>query len=236
MITVLDLSFVVSNRATPKVLFDGVTAHFGPFERVGIFAAPGSGKTVLARLLCGMMPPDKGHVIHTGKVSRPLGYSRSLHPELTVRQNISIICRATGEDTDETILLCATLGQLEHLLHQPFKALTSKDKRALAFCISLAGHNDVYIADDALAFGEGAQKDAAAAILEKRLEAAGLIFLSHNASHLKKACDRYLVLRECRLEDCFDLEDAAADLGGVHDREFRRRSSLDGVMVKRSVI
>ncbi|MEL6520555.1 MAG: ATP-binding cassette domain-containing protein [Pseudomonadota bacterium] len=212
MITLLDVSFALPERDPPEILFDSVSAHFGPFERVGILALPGSGKTVLARLLTGILPPDSGQVLHEGKVSWPMGFAGAMHTELTVRENLSILCRATGQDVLETTLICATLGGLERQLDHQLKALRPKDRRALAFCLSLASINDMYIADEALIFGEGAQKSAAEQLLEERLEVAGLILISQNVKLLKKHCDRFLVLRERRLRACYDLDDAANDL------------------------
>jgi capsular polysaccharide transport system ATP-binding protein len=220
MITLIDITFKLYGRGTPDILFDGMVAHFPAFERIGIIAAPGTGKTTLARLLSGVIPPNSGHVIHNGKVSLPLGFAAGLHPELSVRRNISTMCRATGEDEAEAMLLCATLGRLEHVFDQLFKDISGKDKRSLAYCLSLAASRDVYIADDAVVFGDGRQRDEASEVLEQRLEAAGLVFLSHNASLLKKTCDRFFKLDNGRLEECCDIDEVAAD--------FKNTASLSG--------
>jgi capsular polysaccharide transport system ATP-binding protein len=213
MITLLDVSFVINERgAAPEMLFDSVTAHFPAYERVGILAAPGSGKTTLARLITGMLPPSGGHILRDGKVSTPMGYLAAMHPELTVEQNISIICRAKGDDRLDALMLATSLGRLASLMDAPLKDLNAKDKRTLGFCVSLASLNDMYVADDSLIFGEEESREEAAAVLEACLEAAGLIFISSNQAQLRKRCDRFYVLRNSRLEECLDLDEAAEDL------------------------
>lgn len=235
MITLLDLSFVINERgAAPEVLFDKVTAHFPAYERVGIVASPGAGKTTLARLISGMLRPTSGHILRDGKVSPPVGYPAALHPELSVRQNIVIICRANGDDPLDALLLAGRLGRLEALMDAPVKDLNAKDRRALAFCISLASPNDIYVADDSLIFGEEDQREEAADVLESCLEAAGLIFVSSNQGQLKKMCDRFYVLRNCRLEECMDIDEAAADLKAERVHVSRQLQAPDDTLPRKT--
>lgn len=206
MISAVDLSFATNNKAERRVLFHGLNAHIDAYERVGILAERGGGRTTLAKLFSGILKPDSGHVVARGKVSLPLGYGGGLHSELSVDQNISIISRASGSDADEAAALAIELGQLEHKRNLPVKDLTGSERRALAFCLSLANHSDVYIADDAMSFGDRTQQTMASEILMDRLDAAALIFLSHNPKQLSKMCDRFYILRSGALEPCSDLE------------------------------
>ncbi|MEU4241669.1 ABC transporter ATP-binding protein [Actinoplanes sp. NPDC026619] len=50
-----------SYRAGEQVLH-GISVHFGPGEHAGIVGETGSGKTTLAKLLCGLYRPDSGAV------------------------------------------------------------------------------------------------------------------------------------------------------------------------------
>jgi ATP-binding cassette subfamily F protein uup len=55
--------------AGPKTLFDGLTWHVGPGDRVGIVGVNGSGKTTLLRVLSGVLAPASGKVT-VGKTVR----------------------------------------------------------------------------------------------------------------------------------------------------------------------
>lgn len=228
MITLLDLSVYSHARdGEPRVVLDNLTLHFPMYERIGILAASGSGKTALAGILSGMFPPTKGHIVFDGKVSPPIGYGQALHPELTVMENIAIHCRANGDDASEAVILCASLGRLGDVIQRRIKELTNKQRRALAFCLSLSGLNDVYIADDTIVFGDQDQQKEAVDVLNARLDSAGLIFISSNKTQLGKFCDRFFLLKDCRIAECADLEEAAAELEREYQPKPRQASFSD---------
>lgn len=202
MITVIEATWAVRTPRGPRVLFDGVTACFGQGERVGILAAPGSGKSSLARMLCGIQPPDRGDVVAEGRVSWPLGFSGALHPELTGLQNIDIIARTLGEDTLEMAAFCTAFAGPEVPLERKVKYFAPTQRLALAFSLSMSVACDHYIADEVVGFGDGVTRARSTAMLEQRLERAGLVYISRNPSQLKRLCSRFMVLASGRLIDC----------------------------------
>lgn len=50
----------------PRVVLDKTDFVMGYHEHIGILAAPGSGKTTLTRLLCGLDAPDEGILLGYG--------------------------------------------------------------------------------------------------------------------------------------------------------------------------
>ena len=47
----------------PRMLFDDLTWHVGPGDRIGVVGVNGAGKTTLLRLLVGEIEPDRGRVV-----------------------------------------------------------------------------------------------------------------------------------------------------------------------------
>ena len=199
---------------------------FGPGARVGILAARGAGKSTLARLLCGIEPPDGGAVIREGRVSWPIGAAGMLHPDLGVAENLDLVAQLLGADPDETIAFCATLSGLETMLDVPVKALSPAGRAALAFSLALSTACDTYIADDVTGFGTGPQRALSEAALERRLSVAGLILLASNPRTIDRFCDTVLALVDAHLVPCPDTATAMALVDAAQARALSQPGGL----------
>jgi ATP-binding cassette subfamily F protein uup len=58
-----DVDYAVRTDDGPRTLFDDLTWHVGPGDRIGIVGVNGAGKTSLLRLLVGETEPDRGRVV-----------------------------------------------------------------------------------------------------------------------------------------------------------------------------
>lgn len=199
LITLLNVSCFVSNEQGRMAILDDVTVTFTKGERVGILAKPGTGKSTLARLLSGIEPPDRGDILREGSVSWPMGSAGFLHPELTGTRNLTILARATGEDPVALIAFCSELTGQADWYEKALKNYSPFARAALSFAISLSRQHDFYIADETIGFGDGPTRDKSNAMLEERLQDAGLVFITRNARQLEKVCNRYMVLRDGKL-------------------------------------
>lgn len=188
----------------PILLNANVT--FGMGERVGILAAPGSGKSSLARLFAGIDAPDNG-TIHRGcRVSWPIGFAGFLHPNLSVGENLVTLARLTGLSADAVTGFCQEFCGDPDLPRRRMQDL-SPTKRALlgyACSVSVPGPA-MWIADEVITIGEPSDRARCDEILAERLKQGGLVFLSRNARQLQAYCDRFLVLINQRLVECADL-------------------------------
>ena len=205
MITLIDASRRGFDADGPQDILAPTSLVIGAGERVGILAARGSGKSVIARLLCGIDQPDSGAVLRRGRLSWPLGSAGALHPDLTVAENIGIIARLTGEDPVSLTALCELLGSLTPILHRPMKTVSPAQRAAVAWCLAAGVTCDTYIADDTIGFGLDRQRDLSEAFLLQRLETAGLVFLSSNPQQIARFCQRFHVLIAGQLIPCPDL-------------------------------
>ncbi len=199
-------------------LLTEASEYFGRHERVGILAAPGTGKSSVARLLSGIEKPDSGHVYREGKTSWPIGFAGGFHPELTGAQNIRFLSELVGQDPLEAIAFCTEFADLGDSLSKKNKTFSSVERAMLAYSFSLSVPCDMYIADEVIGVGDTDMRLRCSAILDQRLENAGLIFLSKNPAQLQKHCSRFLLLIESKLVPCYDLNEGVEALMASNER------------------
>ena len=188
-------------------ILEDATATFRMGERTGILAAPGTGKSMFARLLSGIEPPDRGTVRTSGPVSWPIGFAGFLHPELSVRDNVTIFSRLVGVPADTVEEFCINFCGIENLYQRKMVDLTPTQRAILAYACALSNPApSMWIADEVITIGEPRDRKRCDEVLAERLECGGLIFLSRNKRLLRAYCDRFFVLINRRLVPCDDLD------------------------------
>ena len=206
MIRLDNVSLLKPGFHSREPIVQDVNTVFGSGERVGILAAPGSGKSSLARLLAGIDQPDRGKVTHAGRVSWPIGFAGFLHPNLTVLENINNFARLVGTSPAAVTAFCREVFGIDHGPRKVMQDLSPTQRSLLAYACSLSIEGPAtWIADETITVGEPADRIACDKILAQRLETGGLVFLSRNARHLTAYCDRFLVLINKRLVPCDNL-------------------------------
>lgn len=208
MIALLEAARRVPSAQVPREILAPTTLVIQDRARVGILAAPGTGKSVIARLLAGIDAPDEGEVLRQGRISWPIGFAGAMHPDLTVADNIALIAGLLGEDAGDLIAFCDLAGGFGALLDLPMKRATPAERAALGCCLSLGVACDTYIADDRIGFGLNQQRAVSEMLLSQRLETAGLVFLSSSPQQLQRFCDQFYVLLAGQLMACDDLSAA----------------------------
>lgn len=212
---------------TPAPILDDVSTQFGPRERVGILAGPGSGKSTICRVLCGIELPSSGNLHAQGRISWPIGSAGFLNPELTLFQNISVIAQSINSDAS---WMMAFTHSVHPSLSDPSlmsKNLSPAERAIFAFSVSMAVPMDYYIADETFGVGDGEMRKKSEQILEYRLRNAGLIFLSRNSNSLQKACTRFMVLVNGKLIEVPNIDVAKAMAAEWADREAGRTDTLE---------
>ena len=130
MISAVDISLQYGERR----LFDGVTFHIGPHDRIGLVGSNGSGKTTLLRVLLGDVMPESGAVTRARYVT--VGYlpqegtalaGRTLYAEaesvfedvVQTQQELAQVQEAMTREPHETETFRELLdiyGELQHRL------------------------------------------------------------------------------------------------------------------------
>lgn len=205
MIALEHVSILKPGFARRDPILVDASATFRRGERTGILAAPGSGKSSIARVLSGIERPDRGHVRSVGPVSWPIGFAGFLHPQLGIRDNLSIYSRLMGIAADTVASFCVDFCGIDGLLHKKMADLTPTQRAMLAYACALSSSEPaMWIADEVITIGEPRDRKRCDDLLADRLDRGGLVFLSRNTRQLKLYCDRFFVLLNNRLVPCDD--------------------------------
>ena len=155
---------------------DGVSRRFGRLEvlrgaslavergeMIAIFGPSGAGKTVLLRLIAGIVAPDSGDiriadrsVIALGPEARDVGMAFqnfALYPHWPAFENIASPLRGRGmaeADIKRRVQQVAELLRIGHVLHHLPKQLSNGQKQRTALARSLVRGPQVLLLDDPL--------------------------------------------------------------------------------------
>lgn len=128
-----------------------------------IFGAPGSGKSVLLRLITGLEKPDSGTIYIRGEdVSRiapgdrNIGYvpqSFALYPHYKVSENIAYPLKLMGmkeADTKPIVESAAEQLKISHLLNKRPDQCSGGEKQRVAIARGIVKNTKIFILDDPL--------------------------------------------------------------------------------------
>lgn len=195
-----------SHRLKDAPLLRPTSLTFARQARIGILAAPGSGKTTLARHLSGLETPSSGSIRLTGDVSWPLGVAGFLHPHLTISQNLTTIAKLKNIASSKYIAWCLAFCEFDTSPNLKIADLSPSERALLAYASVVCLTWDFLVADETITVGETAMRMKCDAIIRQHLTTAGLIFISRSPARLKDYCDTFLVLINGTLRHCPDPE------------------------------
>ncbi len=132
-------------------------------EFLVVFGPSGAGKTVLLRLIAGMVLPDRGRVVLGGAdITRDAPDRRdigmafqnfALYPHMTAYENIASPLRSRGmarAELDGRVHGAANLLRIDHVITHLPKALSNGQKQRTALARALVGEPSMLLLDDPL--------------------------------------------------------------------------------------
>jgi ABC-type sugar transport system ATPase subunit len=142
---------------------DGIDLEIAP-DRLTVFCGPpGSGKSVLFRLLVGLEKPDAGHILLDGTDittlpgdRRSIGYvpqSFALFPHMTVFDNIAYPMARQGvarAEIAQRVDRAAAVLRITPLLHKQPSQLSGGEKQRAAIARGILKNARIFILDDPL--------------------------------------------------------------------------------------
>lgn len=153
----------VTKRFKQETVLDGVSLDVEQGETVAIFGPSGGGKTVLLRLIAGVLDPDAGDIRIDGRSiafeppeARNLGMAFqnfALYPHMTAYDNIASPLRALKQTETEVrsgVQRVAELLQIDHVLTHLPKALSNGQKQRTSLARSLVRGPKLLLLDDPL--------------------------------------------------------------------------------------
>ncbi|WP_372619300.1 ABC transporter ATP-binding protein [Falsiroseomonas sp.] len=203
-----------------RSILEATTLAFPAGVRVGILGPNGTGKSTLLRLIAGSEEPDSGRVHRFGRVSFPLGFSGTFHPDLSGRENLLFLARVYGADPWAMVAEVMEFTELGPDIDAPVRQYSSGMAAKLAFGASLALDFDAYLVDEATEVGDARFRARSQAAFQEKLRGAALILVSHNSHTIRRLCECCAILHGGRLVPFPTVDEALAayaDLMGVAD-------------------
>ncbi|MFK7942414.1 MAG: ABC transporter ATP-binding protein [Paracoccaceae bacterium] len=158
----IQLTDIVKSFKTDTVL-DGVSLSVAKGETLVLFGPSGAGKTVLLRLIAGVIDPDEGQVLVNGldmdgvePEDRGIGMAFqnfALFPHMDAHANIAsplTARRETKQGITSRVSEVAKLLKIEHVLGHKPKELSNGQKQRTALGRALAAEPSILLLDDPL--------------------------------------------------------------------------------------
>jgi len=148
-------------RPSEFFALQNLSLHLPTGESLVVFGTPGSGKTTLARLLCGLFRPDIGRIEISGRVQCPPDGKLGLNPYMTLREYIELLAAVLGVPVNrQQAYLTALVDQCDvaALIDTRMANFPRASLRPLTMNASLLADGDMFVFDDAYVAGSGAAR------------------------------------------------------------------------------
>ncbi|MDW4496586.1 ABC transporter ATP-binding protein [Sulfitobacter sp. D35] len=202
-----------SYAGVPALQEATLTFEDGSFTSV--FGPPGSGKSVLLRLMLGLEPLDGGRILIDGRdvttatpSERNLGMvfqNLALFPQLTAYDNIAFPLRRRGHDeADITRRIDSLIGVLNigHILSKKPAALSGGERQRVAIGRALVRDAAAYLMDEPIAALDARLRDDMRVELKRLQSELGktFIYVTHDCDEAMAVADTLAILNAGRFE------------------------------------
>jgi lipopolysaccharide transport system ATP-binding protein len=164
-------------------------------DALGVVGRNGVGKSTLLRLLAGVMLPDKGTLVRRVDRVTLLTLRLGFLEYLSGRENIVLgglflgLSRREIQARAASIIAFAELGEA---IDAPVVTYSSGMKARLGLALALQAEPDVLLVDEVTGVGDHSFRKKSFAAMQERIRARSstVVFVSHNASHVRRLCNR----------------------------------------------
>jgi len=199
MIALTNLSKTYGMHGVSKTVARDINFTFPTQESVGLLGRNGAGKSTLLRMIAGLVEPDEGKITTGGRVSWPVGFQGSFHPDLSGSENTRFVARLYGVDTDEMSGFVSEFAELGDHFRLPVRSYSAGMRARLAFAVSMAVPFEIYLIDEVTSVGDTRFRMKSEAALVARMNNCGAIVVSHSIEMLRRICTSGVVLESGRL-------------------------------------
>lgn len=194
MITFDRVSKVYRTKTTTKTVLDNVSVVFPTGRNIGILGLNGSGKSTMLRMVAGSEMPDRGKILKDCRVSFPVAFAGTVHPNMTGRENVVFIARVYGENPKTVMDYVADFSDLGAYFDMPTRTYSSGMMAKLAFGLCLAIDFDLYLVDEVTAVGDAPFQARCKAVFEERMRYSNVMIVSHSFETIRSYCQTGAIL------------------------------------------
>jgi len=211
-----------TKRYQKDTVVDDVSFFVNDGETVVLFGPSGAGKTVLLRMIAGVVDPDHGKILidnedmsHVDAEHRGVGMAFqnfALFPHMSAFDNIASPLTANKQSTSAIqagVLKVAKLLKIDHVLSHAPKALSNGQKQRTALARALAGSPPLLLLDDPLRNVDAKLRFEMRFELPQLLQAHGatVVYVTQDYKEAMALGDRIAVLGNGRIEQIGTPED-----------------------------
>ena len=193
-----------------KRLIDGIDATVQPHRRTVIMGANGAGKSLLLRLLHGLIPPTAGEVLwqgrrldRVGRREQAMVFQRPVMLRRSVLANLrfALTVRGVGgAERTEREAAALEQGRLRDLAHRSARVLSGGEQQRLAVARALACTPRVLFLDEPTASLDPASTHAIERlILEAHGSGVTIVLVTHDLGQARRIGDDLIFLHDGRM-------------------------------------
>ena len=172
-----------------------------------ILGANGAGKSVLMRLMHGLLAPTAGKISWSSSGRQAMVFQRPIMLRRSVLANVVYALKLAGQRADAAMEALREVG-LVHLAHKPARVLSGGEQQRLALARAWALHPEVLFLDEPTAnLDPGATREIETII--KAFDAAGtkIVMSTHSLGQARRLGDEILFLDQGRLVERAPVEE-----------------------------
>ena len=166
-------------------------------ECIGLIGHNGAGKSTLLKIINGLINPDEGRVVLTGKVGALIELGAGFNPILTGRENIynnAAVLGFSRNEVDEKIASIIAFSEIEDFIDSPVQNYSSGMMVRLGFAVAAHMEPDVLIVDEVLAVGDLGFVLKCFQQIDEILPNTAMIFVSHNMPMVSRICNQIILM------------------------------------------
>ena len=230
LLSAVDLhkSFKVSaqNHSTRLLAaLDGVSLHLIEGETLGIAGESGCGKSTLAKIMVGLLMPDRGSVCYKGTPLPQLGQKEgtsfrrktqmifqdpfsSLNPRMRVGDSISepfiLAGMSIPEQRTELVRILTAVGLQSNAINRFPDEFSGGQRQRIGIARALAAFPEILIADEPVSSLDiSIQAQIINILLQMKREfTLSMMIVSHNLLILRHICDRVIIMYLGAIVEC----------------------------------
>jgi tungstate transport system ATP-binding protein len=173
-----------------------------------ILGANGAGKSVLMRLMHGLLAPTTGKVAWNGSGRQAMVFQRPVMLRRSALANVAYAVKAAGiEDAERPAMEALKEVGLAHLAQRPARVLSGGEQQRLALARAWALHPEVLFLDEPTASLDPSATREIEAII-RAFDAAGtkIVMATHNLGQARRLGDEVLFIHQGRLVERAPVE------------------------------
>lgn len=205
----------ISKAFKDNVLFNNINLELEPGSITGIVGGNGSGKSVLFKIICGIMKPNTGKVLLGEKIlSKDFEYlpdtgifidSPGFIPYYTGFKNLKLLAEIKGIISEDEIKEWMRFLNLDPELKTKVKNYSFGMKQKLGIVQAIMENQNIILLDEIFnGLDFKTQKDIKDAIENLKNEGKIILITSHNHQHLEELCDEIYLLEDKKLVELND--------------------------------